>query len=94
MFLSKFQNVLFYYQDIKLTLKKTLSHDVNKKKDIKQLHSGKHANSIFFHYHVNIILKLMVDFVTELVEIAPCFSTAKESSFRPSYGCRFVIWLR
>ena len=27
-----------------------------------------------FHYHVNIILKLMVEFVTELVEIVHFFS--------------------
>ena len=29
-----------------------------------------------FHYHVNIILKFMVDFVTELVEIVHFFSIA------------------
>ena len=80
-FLSTFQNVLFYYQDRKLTLKKTLKHDVNKNEDIKQLHSGNHTNSTnsvrnlsYFYYHMNIISKLMTEFVIELVETVHFFS--------------------
>ena len=47
-FLSMFQKVLFYkLSRHKIDVKEntTLQHDVNKNEEIKQLHSGKHANS-------------------------------------------------
>ena len=54
---------------------------MNQNEDIKQLHSGKYANLLIqseirhiFHYDVNIILKLMVEFLSESVEIVHFFS--------------------
>ena len=54
---------------------------MNKNEDVKQLHSGKHADSTnsvrnppYLSLSWNIMLELMVEFVTELVEIVHFFS--------------------
>ena len=51
---------------------------MNKNKDIKQLHSENHANSTNsvrnLSFYVNIISKLVAEFVTELVEIVHFFN--------------------
>ena len=82
-FLSTFHNVLFCYQDIKLTLKKaqhcnmmwTRTRILNSYiRGIMQILLIQSEICHIFHYHVNIISRLMTDFVTELVEIVHFFS--------------------
>ena len=53
---------------------------MNKSEDIKQLHWENQATQLIhsevcnnFHYHVNVILKLMTEIFTELAEIVHIF---------------------
>ena len=60
---------------------------MNKSEDIKQLHWENQATLLIhsevcnnFHYHVNVILKLMTEIFTELVEIVHIFSIITDFS--------------
>ena len=100
MILLTFQNVLFYYQDIKTGAKEgiALYHDMNKNEHIKHLHLGNNANSTnsvqnmsIFHYHENIISKLMTVFVTELVEIVHYFHIVTNFSVKDMRSRSFSL---
>ena len=89
MFFSTFQNILFYYRDIKLALQ----HDINQNENIKDLDSEKTPNQLvqskichIFHYDVNMMSKLMTEFVAELVEIAHFFSIINNFSVQAMRG--------
>ena len=68
---------------------------MNKNEDIKHARSMQILLIQFeichiFHYHVNIILKLMVEFVTELVEIVHFFSIVTNFSVQAMRSSRNV----
>ena len=46
---------------------------------------------IFLYYHVNIISKLMTEFLTELAEIVHLFSTTTNFSFKPCRATFFSL---